>query len=257
MPVAGERPPAACSQSLADRARVGRVTRTSGARLLDAGPSIVWKGRRQWLQHRYQGDEHMQAMGLRAGPPGAAQSAALTRRSAGGSSPRWTMWLVAGWAVFGLAACHGDKKGPGDAAQAPPADTTPQDLSNVRTALAPAAPDTFTPPKPRDETPRPAYPPAPPALMQSVERERAFSQFCYEEFGQKVDPSLRGGVAVLVTIADNAVEDAKVANSRWSAKGPGDQVNQCLNDKARLAWKLGDATVKPGKYVVQLSFRAQ
>lgn len=196
-------------------------------------------------------------MGLRAGLPRAGQTAAQASRPAVERSPRCSIWLAAGWALFALAGCHGDKKGKDTGQAPPPADTTPQDLSNVRTALAPAAPDTFTPPKPRDETPRPAYPPAPPALMQSVERERAFSQFCYEEFGQKVDPSLRGGVAVLVTIADNAVEDAKVANSRWSAKAPGDQVNQCLNDKARLAWKLGDATVKPGKYVVQLSFRAQ
>jgi hypothetical protein len=162
--------------------------------------------------------------------------------------------MVAAFMV-GLAGCHGDNK----AAQtsAPPTDTTHQDLSDLHTALPPPAPDTFTPPKPQPVVQRPDYPPAPAALMESVERERAFSQFCYEEFGQKMDPSLRGGVAVLVTIEDNTVEDARVANSRWSAKGPGDQVNQCLNDKARQAWKLGDATVKPGKYVVQLSFRAQ
>jgi hypothetical protein len=162
--------------------------------------------------------------------------------------------MVAAFMV-GLAACHGDNKVAQTAA--PPTDTTHQDLSDLHTALPPAAPDTFTPPKPQPVVQRPDYPPAPAALMESVERERAFSQFCYEEFGQKMDPSLRGGVAVLVTIEDNTVEDARVANSRWSAKGPGDQVNQCLNDKARQAWKLGDATVKPGKYVVQLSFRAQ
>jgi hypothetical protein len=156
-----------------------------------------------------------------------------------------------------LAGCHGDKKGSsGDSvAVAPPVDTTPQDLSKVQTALPAAAPDTFTPPKPQQA--QPDYPPAPPALMQSVEREQAFSKFCYEEFGQKADPTLRGGVAVLVTVADNTVQDAKVANSRWSAKAAGEQVNQCLNDKARLAWKLGDSTVKPGKYVVQLSFRGE
>jgi hypothetical protein len=157
-----------------------------------------------------------------------------------------------------LAACHGDKKGSsGDsvAVATPPVDTTPQDLSKVQTALPAAAPDTFTPPKPQQA--QPDYPPAPPALMQSVEREQAFSKFCYEEFGQKADPTLRGGVAVLVTVADNAVQDAKVANSRWSAKAAGEQVNQCLNDKARLAWKVGDSAVKPGKYVVQLSFRGE
>jgi hypothetical protein len=160
--------------------------------------------------------------------------------------------------VVAVAACHGDKKGSaGDsvAVATPAPDTTPQDLSKVRTALPPAAADTFTPPKPAVAPPD--YPPAPPALMQSVEREQAFSKFCYEEFGQKADPSLRGGVAVLVTVADNAVQDAKVANSRWSAKAAGEQVNQCLNDKAKLAWKIGDSTVKAGKYVVQLSFRGE
>jgi hypothetical protein len=165
---------------------------------------------------------------------------------------------VAVLAVTTLAACHGDKKGSaGDsvAVAAPAPDTTPQDLSKVQTALPPAAADTFTPPKPAAA--EPDYPPAPPALMQSVEREQAFSKFCFEEFGQKADPSLRGGVAVLVTVSDNAVQDAKVANSRWSAKAAGEQVNQCLNEKARLAWKLGDSTVKPGKYVVQLSFRGE
>jgi hypothetical protein len=93
--------------------------------------------------------------------------------------------------------------------------------------------------------------------MESVEREQAFSRFCYEEFGQKADPSLRGGVAMLVTVSDNSVEDAKVANSRWSTKAAGQQVNECLDEKARLAWKLGDSRVKAGKYVVQLTFRGQ
>lgn len=165
---------------------------------------------------------------------------------------------VAMAAVAALAACHGDTKGSaGDsvAVATPAPDTTPQDLSKVKTGLPPAAADTFTPPK--APVAQPDYPPAPPALMQSVEREQAFSKFCFEEFGQKADPSLRGGVAVLVTVADNAVQDAKVANSRWSAKAAGEQVNQCLNEKARLAWKIGDSTVKAGKYVVQLSFRGE
>jgi hypothetical protein len=119
-------------------------------------------------------------------------------------------------------------------------------------------PDTFTRPKPAQfGAPSIDYPPAPPALMEAVQREQAFSRFCYEEFGQKADPTLRGGVAFLVTVADNVVQDAKVANSRWSANGPGTQVNQCLDEKARLAWKLGDAVVKPGKYVVQLTFRGE
>jgi hypothetical protein len=167
--------------------------------------------------------------------------------------------LVVGALVSMVVACGSDKKPPPAVplATAPPADTTPTDLSNVHAALPPAASDTFTPPKPRYEAPALDYPPAPPALMESVEREQAFSRFCYEEFGQKADPSLRGGVAMLVTISDNSVEDAKVANSRWSTKSAGEQVNQCLDDKARLAWKLGDSRVKAGKYVVQLTFRGQ
>jgi hypothetical protein len=170
---------------------------------------------------------------------------------------RWPLIAVTMAAVG--TACHGDKNPPvSTVAVAPPVDTTPTDLSKVQTALAPAAPDTFTRPKPpRGEVPNVDYPPAPAALLATVQREQAFTRFCYEEFGQKADPSLRGGVAVLVTISDNTVEDAKVANSRWSDKAPGEQVNQCLNDKARLAWKLGDATIKPGKYVVQLSFRGE
>lgn len=171
-----------------------------------------------------------------------------------------SLWLGAGLTLMAVG-CHGDKKSPPASTVAaaptlPPVDTTPTDLSKVRTALPPAAPDTFTRPKSYDP-PSLDYPPPPPALVESVEREQAFTRFCYEEFGQKVDPSLHGGVAVLVTIADNTVQDAKVANSRWSDKEPGEQVNQCLNEKARLAWKLGDATIKSGKYVVQLSFRSE
>ncbi len=162
-------------------------------------------------------------------------------------------------AVSVLGACKADKPQPAvPTVAAPPVDTTPTDLSAVQAALPPAAADTFTPPKPpRYDAPAIDYPPAPPALMTSVEREQAFSRFCYEEFGQKADPNLRGGVAMLVTVSDNSVQDAKVANSRWSAKSAGEQVNQCLDEKARLAWKLGDSRVKAGKYVVQLTFRGQ
>jgi hypothetical protein len=168
---------------------------------------------------------------------------------------------------FGVAVltlgCHGDEKAPPVSTVAaiptpPPVDTTPTDLSKVHTALAPAAPDTFTRPTPaRTVSADVDYPPPPPALYDAVQREQGFTRFCYEEFGQKADPSLRGGVAVLVTIADNTVQDAKVANSRWSDKAPGEQVNECLNEKARLAWKLGDASIRSGKYVVQLSFRGE
>jgi hypothetical protein len=151
--------------------------------------------------------------------------------------------------------CHDDK--PAQAKPVAAADTTPVDLSNVKTSIPAAAPDTFTPPKPVpvEQTMPTTYPPAPPALMASVNREQAFSRFCFEEFGQKLDPSLRGGVAMLVTVGGQGVADARVARSRWSAKQPGDAVNGCLNEKAKLAWKLEPGEVKSGEYVVQMSFR--
>jgi hypothetical protein len=164
--------------------------------------------------------------------------------------------MVAVLGGFVMVACHDDKP----AAKAPVAaapDTTPVDLSKLKTSIPAAAPDTFTPPKPQpvqDAGPAP-YPPAPPALMASVNREQAFSRFCFEEFGQKLDPSLRGGVAMLVTVGGQGVADARVARSRWSAKTPGDAVNGCLNEKAKLAWKLEPGEVKSGEYVVQMSFR--
>jgi hypothetical protein len=155
-------------------------------------------------------------------------------------------------------ACHGDKK-PAATLAAAPADTTPVDLSHVKTAIPTAAPDTFTPPpkpKPVSYTvAAPDYPPAPGPLMASVNREQAFSRFCFEEFGEKIDPSLRGGVAILVTVGGQGVADAKVANSKWSSKQPGSAVDQCLNEKAKLAWKLEPGEVRSGQYVVQMSFR--
>jgi hypothetical protein len=154
-------------------------------------------------------------------------------------------------------ACHKDKQPPATATAAPPVDTTPVDLSKVQTALPKAAPDTFTPPpKPKsDVVQAPDYPPAPEPLMASVNRESAFSRFCFEEYGEKLDPTLRGGVAMLVTVSAQGVSDAKVANSRWSSKQPGAGVDQCLNEKAKLAWKLEPGEVRSGQYVVQMSFR--
>ena len=153
-------------------------------------------------------------------------------------------------------ACHKDKQPPATATAAPPADTTPVDLSKVQTALPKAAPDTFTPPKPQSYAAQaPDYPPAPEPLMASVNRESAFSRFCFEEYGEKLDPTLRGGVAMLVTVNAQGVSDAKVANSRWSSKQPGAGVDQCLNEKAKLAWKLEPGEVRSGQYVVQMSFR--
>ena len=113
--------------------------------------------------------------------------------------------------LIGLAACPKDKKkGAADSvAVAPPivADTTPTDLSSVQTSLPPAAPDTFKrlpPPKPprTEQAAAPSYPQAPSALMDAVQRSQTVSKFCYQEFGQKVDPTLRGGVAVDTTGVD-------------------------------------------------------
>jgi len=156
-------------------------------------------------------------------------------------------------------ACHKDKQPPATATAAPPVDTTPVDLSKVQTALPKAAPDTFTPPpKPKPVSyaaQAPDYPPAPEPLMASVNRESAFSRFCFEEYGEKLDPTLRGGVAMLVTVNAQGVSDAKVANSRWSSKQPGAGADECLHEKAKLAWKLEPGEVRSGQYVVQMSFR--
>jgi hypothetical protein len=89
--------------------------------------------------------------------------------------------------------------------------------------------------------------------MAAVERSQTFSKFCYQEFGQKSDPSLTGGVAMVVTVDASGVADAKVANDSWSS-GSGKAVNSCLNERARTAWKLSPGAVKSGKYVVQLAF---
>jgi hypothetical protein len=86
------------------------------------------------------------------------------------------------------------------------------------------------------------------------EREQAFSKFCYQEFGEKADPSLAGGVAMVVTVGGEGVSEAHVQADSWSSKA-GKQVNGCLNDKAARAWKIPSDAVKPGQYVVQLAFR--
>lgn len=133
-------------------------------------------------------------------------------------------------------------------------DTTPLNLDSVQAALPPPAPDTFTPPRPepqRTQTTR--YASAPPALMEAVEREQAFSNFCYREFGLKSDPRLRGGVAMLVTVSQSGVSGARVAADSWSS-ATGKQVNACLNERAANAWKVGPGEVRPGTYQVDLRF---
>jgi len=100
----------------------------------------------------------------------------------------------------------------------------------------------------------PPAPESPPELLEVVQREQAFSKFCYQEFGEKADPSLQGGVAMLVTVNGDGVSDARVKADSWTSKA-GKQVNGCLNEKATRAWKIPADAVKPGQYVVQLAFR--
>lgn len=166
-------------------------------------------------------------------------------------------------------ACPGDKKK--DTAQIPvdtqrlatadtATDTTQAtDLSKIKTNLPKAAPDTFHQQK---LTPsggeaaaatRASYSDAPTPLLDAVEREQSATRFCYTEFGQKADPTLRGNVAMVVTIGNGGVSDARVGDSKWTGSA-GRAVNRCLDQKAKQAWNVAPGAVKPGRYVVQLSF---
>jgi len=163
--------------------------------------------------------------------------------------------------AFLLAACPKDK--PVAHVDSIPVDTTPldtttpTDLSKIHSNLPAVEPDTF---KPRKLTPPPSLhvagniPAAPAALMEAVQREQSFTRFCYTEFGQKSDPTLRGNVAMVVNVGSNGITGARVGDSNWSGPTAGRAVNSCLNDKAKLAWKLSPGAVRPGSYVVQLSF---
>ena len=177
-----------------------------------------------------------------------------------------------------VVACPRDKQ---DRAAGLPVDTThvaaadslaatatpapPGDLSGVKGSIPSAAPDTF---KQRKLTPLTAAQrnggaagggssasasEAPGPLLDAVQREQAFSRFCFSEFGQKADPSLRGNVAMVVTVGSSGITDARVSDSNWSGSA-GTAVNRCLNDKAKRAWKLTPGSVSPGRYAVQLSF---
>lgn len=134
---------------------------------------------------------------------------------------------------------------------------TATDLSKIQANIPAAEPDTF---KKRKLTPPPSMassenvPRAPGELMDAVEREQSVTKFCYTEFGQKVDPRLSGNVAMVVTVGSEGITNATVGDSRWSGSAAGRAVNNCLNQKAKQAWKLAPGAVKPGKYVVQLSF---
>ena len=162
---------------------------------------------------------------------------------------------VAAVAVLALG-CPGEKRAKrADSARAAiPVDTTPTDLSKVQTSLPPPAPDTFKGPA-RNVTRKapPPIPSAPAALMEAVDRERSFSRFCYQEFGQKVDPTLKGGVAMVVSVGATGITGAKVSSDSWSSNA-GSAVNRCLDQKAATAWKLAPGAVKSGKYVVRMTF---
>ena len=170
-------------------------------------------------------------------------------------------------------ACPGDKKN--NTAQLPvdtakpdttkalaTTDTTTTDLRKVKTNLPKAAPDTFHPQ--RLNAPAGAgigssghtnFAEAPAPLIDAVEREQSATRFCYTEFGQKADPSLRGNVAMVVTIGSSGVTDATVGDAKWSGNAAaGHAVNRCLDQKAKQAWNVAPGAVKPGRYVVQLSF---
>ena len=142
-------------------------------------------------------------------------------------------------------------------AAAIPVDTTPMDLSKVETSLPPSLPDTFKgPAKPvarREGVREPPIPPAPPALMDAVQREGSSSRFCYQEFGQKVDPTLKGGVAFVVSVGSGGITNARIASDSWSSKA-GAAVNRCLDDRASSAWKLAAGAVPAGKYIVRMTF---
>lgn len=150
------------------------------------------------------------------------------------------------------AACPGERAKP--PAKTVALDTTPINLDSVRTAIPAAVPDTFKLPTAEPVRARPQIPAAPPALVEVVQREQSFTRFCYEEFGQKVDPALRGGVAMVVTVASAGITRARVADDSWSSRA-GKAVNACLADKAPTAWRPPPGAVKPGEYVVQLTFR--
>ena len=172
-------------------------------------------------------------------------------------------------------ACPGDKKK--DTAQLPidsmkadstktlaTADTTPTDLGKIKTNLPKAAPDTFHEQKLKPsgggvgDAGRSSFADAPTPLVDAVEREQSATRFCYTEFGQKADPTLHGNVAMVVTIGSSGVTDAKVGDAKWSGTAAaGRAVNRCLDQKAKQAWQVAPGAVKPGRYVVQLSFSGQ
>ena len=151
-------------------------------------------------------------------------------------------------------ACPKDKKNQDTIPQVP-LDTTPTDLSNVDINIPTAAPDTFKPAVvPPQQTAQASYPEAPEGLKTAVEREQSATQFCYNEFGLKNDPNLRGNVVLLVTVGQGGVTAARVGNSIWQPTAGGRPVNSCLNERVKDAIKIEPGSVRPGTYRIQLSF---
>ena len=150
-------------------------------------------------------------------------------------------------------ACPGEKKVV--ARDTTPLDTMPADLSQVKADIPAAAPDTFKPQKitPARTASTPSIPSAPAALMEAVQRSQSVTKFCFQEKGQKSDPSLRGNVAMVVTVGASGITAARVGDSNWSS-GSGSEVNKCLNERTATAWKLAPGAVRSGTYSVQLSF---
>ncbi len=137
------------------------------------------------------------------------------------------------------------------AAIAPESTPAPVDLSKLQSNIPKASTDTFTFRPLRVEQ----IPDAPQPLMDAAERERGISRFCYQEFGQKVNPKLTGAVALIVTVEANVISGARIGADDWSS-AHGKAVNRCLVQKVPQAWKLlPDADVKDGRYVLQLQFR--
>ncbi len=151
-------------------------------------------------------------------------------------------------------ACPKDKKSQ-DTIPRVELDTNPTDLSQVEVNLPPAAPDTFKAPVVQPQAPaRASYPEAPAPLCDAIQREQSATQFCYNEFGLKNDPNLRGNVVLLVTVGQSGVTAARVGNSIWQPSAGGRPVNNCLNERVKEAIKIEPGSVRPGTYRVPLSF---
>lgn len=152
-----------------------------------------------------------------------------------------------------VTACGGERPpGQAEGAARLAADTAHADLSGLRANIPPPSRDTFTAPS---RTGVANIPEAPRELLDAAEREEGISRFCYQEYGQKVDPKLVGAVALVVTVDANAIKAARIGAEDWSSRA-GNGVMSCLVQKAPQAWKiLPGVRVPSGRYVIRLRFR--